>query len=61
MLRFHSSKASIHGLGHIENERIGRDFNEDGIGRWRSQLRQGQASDIQRMLSPVMARFEYAM
>lgn len=60
MLRFFDSKASIHGMGHVENDRLGRPFDASSVGRWWGELTDRQVKEIEEHLKKLMARFSYA-
>lgn len=59
MLRFFDSKASIHGMGHVENDRLGRGFDTSSIGRWRTELAEEQVAVVERSTAKLMDRFKY--
>lgn len=57
--KFFHSKASIHTTGHVNKEKLSRDFFTSSIGRWKNDLSAEIVNQIQRDCNRQMNNFNY--
>jgi len=59
MLRFYDKGLTIYGTRHLSMDRISKPIDTDRIGRWRSELDEGELQDFYDIAADLMVDFGY--